>query len=105
MSVFDSETIYLNGVTEMFDKVKRIDAIIKALLTLAEGAAGNDDVVEYMLDDGQTKIRTEFRGMSSIMRAIKDYEALRQMYFNRLNGRTMRLVDSQSVITRDGHHH
>ena len=105
MSFFASETIYLDGIDDMLGKVKRIDAIIVALLTLAEGSAGKDDVVEYMLDDGQTKIRTQFRGMSSILKAIQDYEKLRQMYLNRLNGRIFRLVDSQSVITRNGHHH
>jgi len=104
MSFFASETIYLDGIDDMLGKVKRIDAIIAALFTLAEGSAGKDDVVEYMLDDGQTKIRTEFRGMSSILRAIQDYERLRQMYLGRLNGRVYRLVHSQSVLSRDGHH-
>lgn len=104
MSTFQSETLYLDSVTDMLAKVKAIDAIIAALLVLAAGAVGKEDVKEYMLDDGQTKIRTEFRGMSAILKATTDYERLRQQYMNRLNGRTVRLVDSQSVISRDGHH-
>ena len=96
--IFESEFLFIDSVEDMSDKVDKIDLIIKALLDLAASSAGKEDVAEYMLDDGQTKIRTQFRGMSSILRAIKDFEALRQMYFNRLNGRVFRLVDSKSII-------
>ena len=84
-------------------KIVKIDAMIEALLDLALSAAGKRDIAEYRLDDGQTKIKTEFRGLSAILRAIDDYEKLRQRYFNRLNGRTMQLRDSKSVLHRVGH--
>ena len=102
MSHFESETLFIDSFEDMEAKVAAIDLIIAALLTLAGGAAGKDDVEEYSLDDGQTKIRTKFRGMSSILKAIGDYEKLRQQYLNRLNGRVVRLVDSKSILHR-GH--
>ena len=96
--IFQSETLFIDSATDMEDKINKIDVIIAALLDLSLAAVGKQDIVEYTLDDGQTKIRTEFRGMSAILRAIDDYEKLRQRYFNRLNGRTFRLVDSKSVL-------
>ena len=105
MAHFDSEQLFIDSRTDMAAKIDAIDLIIAALLTLASGAAGKDDVAEYSLDDGQTKIRTSFRGMSSILKAIKDYEQLRQQYLNRLNSRVVRLVDSKSVIRGFGHGH
>jgi len=101
--IFQSETLFIDSATDMEDKVKKIDLIINALLDLATNSAGKDDVSEYSLDDGQTKIRTQFRGMSSIVDAINDYEQLRQVYFNRLNGRVIQLRDSKSVIHGRGH--
>lgn len=101
--IFLSEKLFIDSAKDMEDKVNKIDLIIAALLDLATDSAGKDDVAEYTLDDGQTKIRTEFRGMSSILKAIDDYERLRQRYLNRLNGRVMRLVDSKSVIHGIGH--
>ena len=103
--IFESETLFIDSATDMEDKIVKIDLIIAALLDLATSSAGKDDVSEYMLDDGQTKIRTLFRGMSSILKAINDFESLRQVYFNRLNGRVMRLVDSKSIIHRLGRRH
>lgn len=104
MSTFQSETLFIDSAANLEEKVKKLDLIIDALLDLATASAGKDDVAEYSLDDGQTKIRTQFRGMSSIMRAIDDYEKLRQRCLNRLNGRVMRLVDSKSVAPRTRNH-
>ena len=103
MSTFASEVLFIDSVTDMAAKVEAIDAIIAALLVIAASAVGNEDIEEYTLDDGQTKIRTRYRGMSAILKAIQDYEKLRQMYLNRLNGRVIRLVDSRSVLNRLGH--
>ena len=102
---FQSETLFIDSASDMAEKIKKIDAIITALLDLSLTAVGKQDIVEYTLGDGQTKIRTQFRGMSAILRAIDDYEKLRQRYFNRLNGHTFRLVDSKSVLIGFGRNH
>ena len=95
---FQSETLFIDSASDMADKVDKIDLIITALLDISLKAVGKQDIVEYTLDDGQTKIRTEFRSVSAIAQAIDDYEKIRQRYFNRLNGHTFRLVDSKSVL-------
>lgn len=100
---FESEKLFIDSATDMEAKIVKIDAIIAALLDLSLSAVGKQDIAEYWLDDGQTKIKTQFRGMSAILKAIDDYEGLRQRYFNRLNGRTMQLRDSKSVLHRFRH--
>lgn len=94
MAVYDSAAIYIECKTSTRDKIKAIDAIIDALLVTAAKAAGNEDVTEYQLNDGQTTIKTVYRGSSGVMKAINDFRALRQQYVNSLNGRVSRAVHS-----------
>jgi len=103
MADFESEELFINSRTNSAEKLKAIDLIIDALYTLAASAAGKDDVEEYSLDDGQTKIRTKFRGLTSITKAILSFEQLRSMHFNRLNGHVIRLVDSKSTAGHRNH--
>lgn len=77
-------------------KVVKIDAIISSLMDTALKSVMNGDTVEYTLDTGQTKINKVFSTTESVTRAIKDYEAIRQMYVNKLNSRVVRLVDSKN---------
>ncbi|MCK4884394.1 MAG: hypothetical protein KAS30_05965, partial [Candidatus Diapherotrites archaeon] len=59
--------------------------------------AMNDDITSYMLDDGQTKINTAYKGTDAVIKSIHEMEKLRTMYENRLNGRHVKLVDSKSL--------
>lgn len=96
MVVYDSAAIYIDGATSIKDKIVRIDSIINALLITAAESASTDNIEEYQLDDGQTKIKTIYRGTDAIFKSIKSFETLREMYRNKLNGRVFRLVDSKS---------
>lgn len=96
MVTFDSAGIYIASATSTEDKITRIDAIITALLTVSLTAASNDNISSYMLDDGQTKINTAYKGVDSVVASIKAFEDLKTYYQNQLNGRVFRLVDSKS---------
>lgn len=93
---YDSSVIYIQSATTLQGKITRIDAIITALEDTALTAAANDNILEYELNDGQVKIRTEYRGTDAVFKSIKAFEQLRQMYVNRLNNRHMRLIDSKN---------
>jgi hypothetical protein len=67
-----------------------IDSMINFLNQQALANVGNVGMAEYELDTGQTKIRKKFNSVSSVIAAIKEYEALRQMYINKLNRTTGR---------------
>lgn len=82
--------------TSIKAKITKIDAIISALMDTALKSVMNGDTVEYTLDTGQTKINKVFSTTQSVTKAIKDYEAIRQMYVNKISSRVVRLVDSKN---------
>lgn len=98
MTYYDSAAIYVQSQATNKARVVAIDAIIDALMTSALTAASTGNVEEYMLNDGQTTIRTLYRNVEDVQRAIKSFEQLRVMYVNRVNGRVVRLVDHKNFF-------
>ena len=79
------------------DKIAKIDIIIDSLLTVALVSVMNGDTAQYTLDTGQTKISKSFNNPKMVTDAIRDYEAIKQMYANKLTPRMLRLVDSKNL--------
>lgn len=96
MVIYDSAYIYVDSCTSVKEKIVRIDAIITALEDTALKSAANDDITEVSLDDGQTKIKTAYKGTDSVLKSIEGFIKLKNYYVNKLNGRVFRLVDSKS---------
>jgi len=96
MVVYDSTKIYIDSAQTICDKIVRLDAIIEALEDTALKSATNDDISEYWLDDGQTKIKTVYKGTDAVLKSIESLIKLKEYYKNKLNGRQVRLVDSKS---------
>jgi hypothetical protein len=101
MVVYETCGIYVQSKTTLKDKIAAIDEIIAMLETTALDMAGKDAIQEYSLNDGQTIIKTIYKGSVGIASAIDDFERIRQRYVNRLNGRMVRLVDSKNVTRRN----
>lgn len=97
MVEYSSEFLYIDAASTLCDKITRIDSIIDALLTAALDAALSENITEYQLDDGQTKIKAIYRGTDAIFKSINVLERTKQIYVNRLNGRTFRLIDSRNL--------
>tara|TARA_R110002167_G_scaffold110087_3_gene280327 strand:+ start:4469 stop:4768 length:300 start_codon:yes stop_codon:yes gene_type:complete len=97
MVEYDSAAIYIQSSTALCDKIEKIDLIITALEETALSSAANDNIEEYWLDDGQSKIKTRYKGTDEIFKSIYAFEKMRQIYVNRLNGRVVRMVDSRSL--------
>lgn len=95
MVEYDSAAIYIQSSTDLCDKIAKIDLIIAALEDTALSSAANDNIEEYWLDDGQSKIKTKYKGTDEIFKSIYSFEKMRQIYVNRLNGRVVRMVSSQ----------
>lgn len=97
MVVFDRCGLYIESFTQLSDKITAINRVIDALETSALNiAAGGDSVQEYQLNDGQTIIKEVYRSSAQIANAINAFEAIKQRYVNRLNGRVIRGVDSKN---------
>lgn len=100
MVYYDSAYKYIDCASDLRAKITRIDEIISALEDTALKAAGNDNITEYSLNDGQTIIRTVYKGADAVLNSIIAFEKIRQMYINRLSGRVMRLVDGKNFTGR-----
>lgn len=96
MVIFDRCDIYIQSQTTLLAKIKAIEAVIQALEDQALKATLNESVEEYQLNTGQTIIRQVYRGSAAIGKAINDFEAIKQRYVNRYNGRVIRAVDSKN---------
>lgn len=93
---FDSEGLYIASCTNIRAKIAAIDAIIDALLVTAADAATKDNIEEYSLNDGQTIIRTLYRGTDGIYKSIASFEKLKIYYQSKTTGRMVRLVDGKN---------
>lgn len=93
---FDSAGLYIASQSSINAKITAIDAIIDALLITAADSAANAGISEYSLNDGQTIIRTTYRGPDAIYTSIQSFQKLKIWYQNQSMGRVVRLVDSKN---------
>lgn len=85
-----TEKLYIENATSLEQRLERYEQIIEALeLQMVNVGAGNSDIEEYTLDDGQVKISTTYRDVNQIAKAIQGFEFLRQKIINKLNGRSV----------------
>lgn len=102
MIIFDSADIFIESASSLQDKIAKIDLVIDALLTNALKAAANQNISEYSLNDGQTQIKTAYKGTESVMKSIEAFEKLKTYYTIKLNGgRMTRLVDGRNFVNRN----
>lgn len=93
-----TETIYIQGATSLNDRLSRLDAIILALeLRVLDSSTDTANIDEYEINDGQVKIRTKYRNIESISKAILSFEKLKEKTLNQLNGRGMALRPWQGL--------
>lgn len=97
MVIYDSAAIFIESKKTQIDRVNAIQAIIDSLLTVAATAASNDNIQEYWLDNGQTRIKCIYKGADAVFQSIKGFEKLKNYYLNQINGRRMTLVDSKNL--------
>lgn len=84
-----TETLYIESAASCLEKIDRYNEIITALeMRMVDAAAGNADIDEYKLNDGQVIIETKYRNPESIARAILMFKKLRNACYNELNGRS-----------------
>ena len=101
MAEYESGYAYIETANSLKQKVACIDDVINGLLNSALKAVENEDISEYWLDDGQTKIKTVYRSAEEVMKSIRGFERVKQMYLNRINGHSVQLIDKNSNIERN----
>ena len=96
MAIFTNATLYVESFASLKEKVDALDRVIDLLITSAEDNTGSAHLDEYQLDDGQTKIKAVYRTTADLATAIFDFESLKQIYLNRMNGRVMKGRDARN---------
>lgn len=93
---------YISVQTDYSGKIQAIDTLIDLMLLNLAKQAGSDmsGINEYNLDDGQIKIRTVYTSLKDIEQGVKALETLKQMYLNRMQGRTVILRDINAFKRR-----
>ena len=101
MIVYESSYNYIQCAPDLFTKITRMDALINAYSDALLAGALDSNTSEYMLDDGQSKIKEVTRSPSDLIKSIEAMEKLRNMYvvqYNKLNtGSIFRLMDSKNL--------
>lgn len=100
MVIYETCSIYVTSQTTLQARIMAIEAVIDALITTGATAAGTDNIQEYSLNDGQTIIKTIYKGSVAVGNAINFWEAQKQRYINQLNGRMVRLHDAKNFNRR-----
>jgi len=76
--------------------IASLDAIISELLNTALISVQKGNISEYELNTGQSTTKLKYASTTSVLTAIKGYEALRTMYENMLSPRMVRLMDQKN---------
>jgi hypothetical protein len=96
MVVYEAASDYIRTGKNNKEKIDKIEQVIAALEVVMLDAATKENIEEYDLNDGQTKIRATYKGVKSIMAAIMSLETLKNYYINKTVGRQVRLVDEKN---------
>lgn len=104
MITYQSSYEYIISAPDIKTKVLRIESIINAYTDTLLVGATTGNFSEYSLDDGQSKIRTVYRGANDLTNSIAALEKLKEMYIvkynKQLNGSIYRLSDSKNFKFR-----
>lgn len=96
MIICKSEREFVESCTTLEARIAAIDAIIEAMLLTATTAAGNENISEYWLNDGQTQIKTVYRSSAMLMSAVTAWQRMRNYYANQKGGRVTRFMDAKN---------
>jgi len=99
MTEYKKVSTFLESFPTMVQRMQALDALIdQAILKMADnidGAPANISYYEH--DDGQVRIKTNYRSMDDLAKGIKALESLKIMYLSRLRGRVTTLIDKHCL--------
>ena len=78
---------YFEEKSKFIGKIATYDLLIEGLEKAIMESTVSGHLVQYELDDGQMKVRTNYRKISDLIDAMTGLQRLRQGYLNQYNGR------------------
>lgn len=77
---------YIESKSKLIGKIATYDLLIEGMEASILEATLSGHLVQYEMDDGFMKVRSQFRSISDMTKALAGLETLRQRYINRYNG-------------------
>jgi len=77
---------------KLIGKIATYDLLIETFEQALLEGVGSGHYLQTELDDGQMKLRVQYRNVRDMTEAMNGLIRLRQYYINKANGRTTRLV-------------
>lgn len=78
--------------SKLIGKVATYDILIQKFEEAILAGAESGHILQYEMDDGQMKVRTQYRNMKDMTEAMNGLIKIRQYYINKANGSSIRLV-------------
>lgn len=83
---------YVECKAASIGKIATYDILIANMENAMLTAITSGHLIQYEMDDGQMKVRAQYRNITDMTQAMQGLIKLRQMYINRANGNSIRLV-------------
>lgn len=77
---------FFEEASKLIGKVAVYDALISAFETSILEATVSGHLMQYEMDDGQMKVRVQYRNTKDMVTAMEGLIKLRQYYINKHNG-------------------
>lgn len=96
-TTYDDTNSFILCSENLKDKIERLETVVSMLIDQSIVGAGNADVSEYMLNDGQIIIKEVYRSPTAIAEAIDRYDKILNRLRARCSGtRIVRRQDSRT---------
>jgi len=89
---FTTVSAYFECKSKLIGKIATYDLLIESFEKAMLEATISGHLLQYEMDDGQMKVRVQYRNMKDMTSAMNGLIKLRQDYVNKANGRSIRLV-------------
>ena len=89
---FMSILAYFECKSKLIGKIATYDLLIESMEKTLMAGVESGHLLQWELDDGQMKVRSQYRNVNDMTEAMNNLIKLRQYYVNKANGRTTRLV-------------
>lgn len=78
---------YVECKSKIIGKIATYDILIESMEAALLEATTSGHISQYEMDDGQMKVRTNYRSINDVNNALKGLIRMRQYYINKYNGR------------------
>ena len=83
---------YFECKSKLIGKIATYDLLITNMESAMLKGIVSGHLIQYEMDDGQMKVRAQYRNIDDMTSAMNGLIRIRQMYINQTNGRGRRLV-------------